>query len=141
LNIFQVAAGLSTLEFMMPVVWTHGVNTGKITLPRFVQLFSENPAKLFGIWPKKGTIQPGSDADVVLWDPSLMQTVEKEHGISDLNTFEGMELLGMPTMTMVRGQVVIENGKVVGKQGRAKYAPGNPDRTSYAQHGPATDSV
>ena len=141
LNIFQVAAGLSTLEFMMPVVWTHGVNTGKITLPRFVQLFSENPAKLFGIWPKKGTIQPGSDADVVLWDPSLMQTVEKEHGISDLNTFEGMELLGMPIMTMVRGQVVIENGKVVGKQGRAKYAPGNPDRTSYSQHGPATDSV
>ena len=87
----------------MPVVWTHGINTGKITLPRFVQLFCENPAKIFGIWPKKGALQVGSDADVVLWDPSHMQTVGEEHGISDLNTFEGMDLVGMPVMTMVRG--------------------------------------
>ena len=80
IDIFKVAAGLSTLEFMMPVVWTHGVNTGKITLPRFVQLFCENPAKIFGIWPQKGALQVGSDADVVLWDPARMHQVGKEHG-------------------------------------------------------------
>ena len=136
IDIFNVAAGLSTLEFMMPVVWTHGVNTGKITLPRFVQLFCENPAKIFGIWPKKGALQVGSDADVVLWDPSRMHTVGKEHGISDLNTFEGMDLVGFPVMTMVRGEVVIDDGKVVGKQGRAKFAPRDPNATSYAPTAP-----
>ena len=139
LDIFQVAAGLSTLEFMMPVVWTRGVNTGKITLPRFVQLFCENPSKIFGIWPKKGSLQPGSDADIVLWDPSRMQVAGKEHGISDLNTFEGMELLGMPVMTMVRGEVIIDDGKLVGKQGRAKFARRDPNATSYAPHGPSAE--
>ena len=139
IDIFQVAAGLSTLEFMMPVVWTHGINTGKITLPRFVQLFCENPAKIFGLWPKKGTLQVGSDADVVLWDPSHMQTVGEEHGISDLNTFEGMDLVGMPVMTMVRGEVVIQDGILVGKQGRAKFARRDPNATAYAPHGPKAD--
>lgn len=139
IDIFQVAAGLSTLEFMMPVVWSHGVNTGKITLPRFVELFCENPAKIFGIWPKKGSLQPGSDADVVLWDPGRMVTAGKEHGISDLNTFEGMELLGMPVMTMVRGETVIEDGIVVGKQGKAKFARRDPNATAYAPHGPKAD--
>ena len=123
----------------MPVVWSHGVNTGKITLPRFVQLFCENPAKIFGLWPKKGALQEGSDADVVLWDPARMQTVGQEHGISDLNTFEGMDLVGFPVMTMVRGEVVIDDGKVVGKQGRAKFAARNPDATAYAPHGPTAD--
>ncbi len=136
IDIFNVAAGLSTLEFMMPVVWTHGVNTGRITLPRFVQLFCENPAKIFGIWPKKGSLQPGSDADVVLWDPARMQTVGEEHGISDLNTFQDMELVGVPVMTMVRGEVIIDDGKLVGKQGRAKFAPRDPNATAYAPHGP-----
>lgn len=139
IDIFQVAAGLSTLEFMMPVVWTHGVNTGKITLPRFVQLFCENPAKIFGIWPKKGALQVGSDADVVLWDPAKMHKVGQEHGISDLNTFEGMDLVGFPTMTMVRGEVVIQDGVLVGKQGRAKFAARDPNATSYAPHGPNAD--
>ena len=123
----------------MPVVWTHGINTGKITLPRFVQLFCENPAKIFGIWPKKGALQVGSDADVVLWDPSQMQTVGEEHGISDLNTFEGMDLVGMPVMTMVRGEVVIQDGILVGKQGRAKFARRDPNATAYAPHGPKAD--
>lgn len=136
INIFDVAAGLSTLEFMMPVVWTHGVNTGKLTLPRFVQLFSENPAKIFGIYPQKGIIKPGSDADIVIWDQTKTHTVTDEHGISDLNTFEGMELLSMPIMTMVRGQVVIDDGVLVGKQGNAKFIARNPNATAYAPHGP-----
>ena len=139
IDIFKVAAGLSTLEFMMPVVWTHGVNTGKLTLPRFVQLFCENPAKIFGIWPQKGALQVGSDADVVLWDPARMHKVGKEHGVSDLNTFEGMDLVGFPIMTMVRGEVVIDDGIVVGKQGRAKFAARDPNIASYAPHGPTAD--
>lgn len=135
-NIFEVAAGLSTLEHMMPVVWTHGVNTGRITMQRFVQVFSENPAKIFGIWPQKGALQPGSDADLIIWDPAKRHVVGQEHGISDLSTFEGMELLGMPVMTMVRGEVVVDDGRLVGKQGTAQYVRGDPNATAYAPGGP-----
>jgi dihydropyrimidinase len=138
-NIFDIAAGLSTLEFMMPVVWSHGVNTGRITIPRFVQLFCENPAKIFGIYPQKGILQPGSDADLAIWDQSKPHIVTDEHGISDLSTFRGMELLGMPVLTMVRGQVVIDNGILVGKQGQARFVKGNPNTTSYAPHGPTAE--
>ena len=138
-NIFDIAAGLSTLEFMMPVVWSYGVNTGRITLPRFVQLFCENPAKIFGIFPRKGILQPGSDADLAIWDHALPHTVDEEHSVSDLGTFKGMELLGMPVLTMSRGQVVIEAGKLVGKQGAARFVPGNPNATSYAPHGPSAE--
>ena len=135
-NIFDVAAGLTTLEFMMPVVWTNGVNTGRITLPRFVQLFCENPAKIFGVHPRKGTLQPGSDADLAIWDPAKPHVVDVEHGKSDLSTFKGMRLLGMPVLTMVRGQVIIEDGQLVGEQGKAEYVPGSPDATAYASNGP-----
>ena len=135
-NIFDVAAGLTTLEFMMPVVWTHGVNTGRITMPRFVQLFCENPAKIFGMYPQKGVLQPGSDADLVIWDHTRPHVVDKEHGKSDLGTFQGMELLGMPVLTMMRGEVVLEDGKLIGKQGRARFVPGNANATPYATHGP-----
>ena len=135
-NGFDILNGLSTLEFMMPVVWSHGINTGRITLPRFVQLFCENPAKIFGIYPQKGVLQPGSDADLVIWDHSKPHLVGLQHSKSDFSTFEGMDLLGMPVLTMVRGKVVIEDGKLVGRQGGAHYVPGNPDATTYAPHGP-----
>ena len=134
-NIFEIGAGLTTLEFMMPVVWTHGVNGGRMTLPRFVQVFCENPAKIFGIYPRKGILQPGSDADIVVWDPAKRHLVDQEHGISDFSTFKGAELLGMPVMTMVRGDVVIEDGELVGKPGRARYIPGDPDAAAYAPGG------
>ncbi len=134
-NIFDIAAGLTTLEFMMPVVWSHGVNTGKITLPRFVQLFCENPAKIFGIYPQKGSLSPGSDADLVIWDQTRMHVVDEEHGKSDLSTFKGMELLGMPVMTMVRGQVVVEDGKLVGRLGAGRFVAGNPNAAAYAPKG------
>ena len=135
-NIFDIAAGLSTLEFMMPVVWTHGVNTGRITLPRFVQVFCENPAKIFGMFPRKGSLRPGSDADITIWDPTRLHVVDEEHSVSDLSTFKGMELLGMPVMTMVRGQVIVEDGRLVGSQGAAKYIPRDPESAAYAPNGP-----
>jgi len=134
-NIFDVAAGLTTLEFMMPVVWTLGVNTGRITLPRFVELFAENPAKIFGLYPRKGTLQVGSDADLVIWDPAKRHVVDEEHGLSDLGTFRGMELLGMPELTMVRGKIVVKDGKLSGAPGNALFIPGDPDMASFARNG------
>ena len=134
-NIFQARYGLNTIEFMVPVVWTHGVNKGRITLPRLVQVFCENPAKIFGLYPRKGCLQPGSDADLVIWDPAATHKVERQHGNSDFSTFEGFQLLGMPELTMQRGAVVMEKGKLVGQQGWGKFVPGDPNATAYAPRG------
>jgi dihydropyrimidinase len=136
-NIFDIAAGLSTLEFMMPVVWSYGVNRGRITIPRFVQLFCENPAKIFGIFPRKGSLQPGADADLVIWDPARQHVVEEEHGKSDLGTFRGMQLLGMPVMTMVRGAIVVQEGTLVGSRGAGRFVPRDVNRAAYAPGGPS----
>ena len=134
-NIFEIRYGLNTIEFMVPVVWSRGVNTGRITLPRLVQVFCENPAKIFGLYPQKGTLQRGSDADLVIWDPKKFQVVEKQHGNTDYSSFEGFELKGMPELTMQRGQVIMEKGKIVAKKGRGRFLKGDPNSTPYAPKG------
>ena len=134
-NIFEASYGLNVIEFMVPVVWSYGVNRGRITLPRLVQVFCENPAKVFGLYPQKGALQPGSDADLVIWDPTRRHLVEGQHGNTDYSTFDGFELLGMPELTMQRGEVVIESGKAVGRQGRARFLKGDPNATPYAPKG------
>ena len=134
-NIFEARYGLNTIEFMVPVVWSNGVNNGLITLPRLVQLFCENPAKIFGLYPKKGTLETGSDADLVIWDPNVVHWVEGQHGNADFSSFEGFELLGMPELTMQRGEVVMEKGKIVGRSGRGRFLPGDPNIAAYAAKG------
>ena len=134
-NIFEARYGVNTIEFMVPVVWSNGVNKGRITLPRLVQVFCENPAKIFGLYPKKGTLQPGSDADLVIWDPGKIHKVDRQHGNTDFSTFEGFDLLGMPDLTMQRGRVIIEEGKVVAKPGTGRFLVGDPNSSAYAQRG------
>ena len=136
-NILEARHGLNTIEYMVPVVFTHGVQRGRITLPRLVQLFCENPAKIFGLYPQKGTLQVGSDADLVLWDPAVQTTasIERQHGNTDFCSFEGFQLVGMPVLTMQRGEVVVENGQLIRPQGRARFLPGNPDKAAYAAGG------
>ena len=134
-NIFEAPYGLNTIEFMVPVVWSYGVNKGRISLPRLVQVFCENPAKIFGLYPQKGVLQPNADADLVIWDPTKRHIVERQHGNTDYSSFEGFELLGMPELTMQRGEVVMESGQVVRPQGRARFLKGNPDATPYAPKG------
>ena len=135
-SIFEGAFGLNTIEFMVPVVWTRGVNAGRITLPRLVQTLCENPAKIFGLWPRKGALLPGSDADVAIWDPAKTHVVDKQHGNTDFSSFEGFELLGMPEVVMQRGEVIVQHGTLVGGQGRARYLKGDANAASYAQGGP-----
>ena len=134
-NIFEARYGLNTIEFMVPVVWSYGVNKGRITLPRLVQVFCENPAKIFGLYPKKGTLQPGSDADLVIWDPATVHLVERQHGNTDFSSFEGFDLLGMPELTMQRGDVIMEKGEIVGQPGRGRFLPGDPNTAAYAPKG------
>ena len=134
-NIFEGPYGLNTHEFMVPVVWSYGVNRGLITLPRLVQVFCENPAKIFGLYPKKGTLQPGSDADLVVWDPARVHVVDGQHGNADHSSFDGFQLLGMPELTMQRGQVIMENGQIISKPGRGRFLPGDPNTAAYAPGG------
>ena len=134
-NIFEARYGLNTIEFMVPVVWSRGVNEGRITLPRLVQVFCENPAKIFGLYPQKGTLQPGSDADLVVWDPAGRHVVDRQHGNSDFSSFEGFELLGMPELTMQRGSVIMEKGEITGKPGTGRFLPGDPNAAAYAPRG------
>src|SRR5262249_37764246 len=125
--------GLNTIEYMVPVVFTHGIQQGRITLPSLVRLLCENPAKIFGLYPRKGTLEVGSDADIVVWDPTVqaVASVERQHGTTDFCTFEGFELVGMPVLTMQRGEVVVENGQLVRPQGRACFLPGDPNTAAY----------
>ena len=134
-NILEARHGLNTIEYMVPVVFTHGVQRGRITLPRLVQVFCENPAKIFGLYPQKGTLQVGSDADLVVWDPAkeTVASIERQHGNTDYCTFEGFQLVGIPVLTMQRGEVVMENGQLVRPQGRARFLPGDPNKAAYAK--------
>ncbi len=115
--------GLPGVGDRMPVMWTTGVNTGRITPERFVALMSTNPAKLFGMYPQKGTIASGSDADIVIWDPKK----EVDYGVAaakhrtDYNLFEGWHLTGFPVQVYSRGELLVDHGEWHGKPGRGKF--------------------
>ena len=104
------------------MVFSEGVGKKRISLERFVAVTSSNPAKLFGLYPRKGTIQVGSDADLVLWDPNVIRTIRDEDMLSasGFSVYSGWEVKGWPLVTVRRGEVVYENGKVTGKAGSGK---------------------
>ena len=105
------------------VTYDEGVNGGRIGLCKLVQLLSENPAKIFGLYPQKGTIKKGSDADLVLFDPSQVITlgVENQHSGAGYTVYEGRRCLGRPVLTMQRGMIVVENGELKQSPGQAKF--------------------
>ena len=100
-----------------------GVRRGRITLNRWVQLNSTAPAKLFGLYPRKGTLAPGADADVVVWDPEQRHTlsVGTLHMKADYNPYEGREVVGAPQAVLSRGKLVVENGQFLGRRGEGKF--------------------
>ena len=136
-NIFDARFGAAWAEQMLPVVYHDGVNSGRITLPRLVQVMCENPAKIFGLYPKKGTLQVGSDADLVIFDPTVKVTLSEKtmHSNADFTLFEGKQIIGAPVFSMQRGEVIIQDGELKRKQGRTKFLPGNEDLAAHAEHG------
>ena len=104
----------------MNLLYTYGVKAGKIDLDRFVDAASTRAAKLFGLFPRKGTIAVGSDADLVMYDPDYRGTMsaKTQHVNCDYNGFEGMEIEGRPSVVTVRGKVQVRDGKFVGERGR-----------------------
>jgi dihydropyrimidinase len=105
---------------------------GRIDLTRFVALTSTNHAKTYGLYPRKGTIAVGADADIVIWDPSRQVTLTHDllHDGSDYTPYEGLEVTGWPVLTMVRGRTVVRDGELVGEKGFGAYLPR--DRSALA---------
>ena len=111
------------IENRLHMLWTFGVSTGRITPNRFVQLVSTNVAKYFGLYPRKGTIAPGSDGDIVVWDPNKKLTISAatHHSNVNYNLFEGTEVTGAPEVVLVRGQVIVENDQLVAAPGAGQF--------------------
>ena len=117
--------GHAGIETRGIIAYTEGVAKGRLSLRRFVELFSTNPAKVLGLWPRKGTITPGSDADLVLWDPADRRTITLAdlHHDGDYSIWAGWPCVGWPRTTIVRGQVVVEDGQLVGSPTHGKWIP------------------
>lgn len=118
-----VPNGIPGVETRLPILFSEGVSKGRITLNDFVRLTATNHAKTYGLYPKKGTIAVGSDADIVIWDPNRQETISQSlmHGNTDYTPYEGIEVTGWPVSTMVRGKFVVRDGKLVGKLGCGDY--------------------
>jgi dihydroorotase (multifunctional complex type) len=124
-GIWKGAPGFPGIETYLPVLLSEGVNKGRITLQKLVEICCANNARAFGIYPKKGVIRIGSDADLVIVDLEKKVKISAQtlHQISDFTIFEGWEVKGYPVLTMLRGNVVVEDGNLVGKAGIGKYLP------------------
>ncbi len=123
-DIWSALAGFPGVATMLPVLLGKGVNEGRISLERVVEVTSYNTSRIFGLYPKKGTLQEGSDADLTIVDLDLEQTVTPDllQSYSDYTVYDGWKIRGWPIMTLVRGKVVMEGGKVdEGSLGHGKY--------------------
>jgi dihydropyrimidinase len=122
-TIETVCGGHNGIETRLPVAFTKFVAERKMPLQRFVDITSANAAKILGLYPQKGAIQPGSDADIVLIDPALKKaiTVSDLHADSDYSIWEGFACQGYPVMTILRGKVIVENGKLVGSSSDGRW--------------------
>jgi len=111
----NIPNGIPGVETRLPILFSEGVSKGRLELSRFVAITATNHAKLYGLYPQKGTIAVGSDADIVLWDPTLRETIRQEilHHGSDYTPWEGFEVTGWPVTTILRGRVVVENRVMV----------------------------
>ncbi|MFZ3071507.1 MAG: amidohydrolase family protein, partial [Anaerolineaceae bacterium] len=119
----RIPSGLPGVGDRLPVFWTHAVGSGRVTPSQFVALTSTNPARIFGLYPKKGCLAVGSDADITLWDPHF----EVEYGVNiakhrtDYNLYEGWKLTGFPRQVFLRGELIVREGQWLGKAGQGQF--------------------
>jgi len=129
----QIPNGAPTIEHRLHMLHHHGVRDGRITLNRMVDLFATAPARLFGLYPKKGTIAVGSDADLVIFDPGREVTItaRDHHSRVDYNVFEGQHVVGAPVTVLLRGNVVVDDGALVAEPGVGEFVARAPVRTNW----------
>jgi len=120
---FESPYGSPQAETMLTVTYDEGVNKGRIKPSKLARLFSENPARIFGLYPKKGAIQKGSDADLVIFDPKKVYTIkyENQHSGAPYTLYEGRRCTGKPILTMQRGKILVEDGEMKGRPGEGKF--------------------
>ena len=119
----KIPNGAPGIEMRMSLMYDGGVVAGNITLNRFVELTSTSPARIFGLFPRKGTIAVGSDADIVVFDPNGTTTwsAKTHHMNVDYNPYEGRKCKGAVETVLSRGEVIVERGRFIGKPGRGRY--------------------
>lgn len=119
----KVPNGLPGVGDRLPVMWTYGVRAGKMTPNQFVALNATNPAKIFGLYPRKGALLPGSDADIVIWDPEKKVKYGLAHAQhrTDYNLYEGWELVGYPEKVFLRGRLIVDNEHWLGRRGGGQF--------------------
>jgi dihydropyrimidinase len=120
-----VPNGIPGIETRLPVLFSEGVSKGRIDLMRFVELTATAPAKLYGLYPRKGVLAIGADADIAIWDPDMTRFIRQadlHHGC-DYTPYEGMEITGWPVTTIVRGRIVVQDGRLVSDSGWGAYVP------------------
>ena len=124
----KIPNGTGGLEDRLPMLWTYGVATGRITMNEFVAVTSTNIAKILNIYPRKGAILVGADADIVVWDPKRSKTItaKSQQSAIDYNVFEGKEVTGLPRYTLTRGVVAIEDGAVKTQEGHGQFVKREP---------------
>ena len=127
----KIPNGLPGVGDRLPILWTYGVGTGLFNPSQFVALTSTNAARIFGLYPQKGTLQPGSDADIVVWDPNRRLTygVAHAHHRTDYNLFEGWELTGFLERVYLRGRLIVDGERWLGRAGQGRFlrrSPGAP---------------
>ena len=127
----KIPNGGPGIEHRMSLIYSGGVAGGRFNVNRFVELVSTTPAKLFGLYPRKGTIAVGSDADLVIFDPNRKHTIsaKSHHMRVDYSMFEGIEVTGMPDVVLSRGRVIIEGEKFLGRPGAGEFLK----RSTYTQ--------
>lgn len=127
-NFTLIPNGTGGLEDRMPMLWTHGVATGRLTMNEFVAVTSTNIAKILNVYPKKGAILEGADADIVVWDPNKEKTITAgtQQSAIDYNVFEGKHVKGLPRYTLTRGMVAVDDGEVKTHEGHGKFVEREP---------------
>ncbi len=127
-NFARIPNGLPAIEDRMMMIWHAGVNGGKISPQRFVELNSTNPARIFGMYPKKGAIMVGADADILVWDPNKEHTISASthHMKVDYNLFEGTTVRGVPVMVFLRGKKLVDGSEWYGTNGSGQYIARKP---------------
>ena len=119
----RIPNGAPGIETRLMLLWDEGVRTGRITSERFVEVTAAAPARIFGLWPRKGTIAEGSDADLVLWNPEKRVTLSAatHHMRVDYSLYEGRTVTGAPEIVLSRGEIIIDHGVCLGRRGRGRF--------------------
>lgn len=133
----QIPGGASGIETSLQIIYTYGVKNNQIDLPKMVELMSTNPAKVFHLYPEKGIIAVGSDADLVIYDPNPISKIDakKLHSNTDISIYQDMEVTGKPVFTILRGNIIAEDGKLTADEPLGKVIYREPYRYANNKYG------